>query len=79
MKWGSPSIQQKYSHTKLRMLERVFRCCSVCETMENYKEGNLMVWTNYVSLQLYFWAILWGTRDVISVTMATHKVHKNVH
>ena len=23
----------------LRRLERVFRCCSVCETMEDYKEG----------------------------------------
>ena len=22
-----------------------FRCCSVCETIEDYKEGYLMVWT----------------------------------
>ena len=38
----------------LRRLERVFRCCSVCETMEDDKEGYLMVWTNYnyVSSQL---------------------------
>ena len=36
----------------LRKLERVFHCCSVCETMEHYKEGYLiiMVWTNYMSL-----------------------------
>ena len=64
---------------KLRRLERVFRCCSVCETMEDYKEGCLMVWANYMSpcnsiAELYFE----GTYDVISVTMATHKVHKNV-
>ena len=42
----------------LRRLERVFRYCSVCETMEDYKGGYLMVWTNYVSLQLYCWTIL---------------------
>ena len=36
----------------LRKLERVFHCCSVCETMEHHKEGYLiiMVWTNYMSL-----------------------------
>ena len=32
----------------LRTLEGVFRCCSACETMEDYKEGYLMVWGNYV-------------------------------
>ena len=63
----------------LRRLERVFHCCSVCETMEDYKEGYLMVWTNYMSpcssiVGLY----LKGTYDVISVTMATCKVHKSV-
>ena len=63
----------------LRRLERVFRCCSVCETKEDYKEGCLMVWANYMSpcssiVGLYFK----GTCDVISVTMATHKVHKSV-
>ena len=63
----------------LRRLERVFRCCSVCERMEDYKEGYLMVWTNYISpcssiVRLYFK----GTCDVLSVTMATHKVHKSV-
>ena len=63
----------------LRRLERVFRSCSVCETMEDYKEGYLMVWTNYMSpcsniVGLYFK----GTCDVISVIMATHKVHKSV-
>ena len=50
--------------------------------MEDYKEGYLMVWTNYISpcssiVGLYFK----GTCDVISVisvTMATHKVHKSV-
>ena len=61
----------------LRRLERVFRCCSVCETMEDYKEGYLMGWANYMSpcnsiAGLYFE----GTCDVISVTMETHKVHK---
>ena len=64
----------------LRRLERVFRCCSVCETREDYKEGCLMVWANYMSLCNSI-AGLWfeGTHEVISVTMATHKVHKNVH
>ena len=43
--------------------------------MEDYKEGCLMVWANYMSpcnsiVGLYFK----GTCDVISVTMATHKV-----
>ena len=34
----------------LRRLERVFRCCSVCETMEDYNEGYLMEWANiYIS------------------------------
>ena len=33
----------------LRRLERVFRCCSACETMEDYKKGCLMVWANYMS------------------------------
>ena len=63
----------------LRRLERVFRCYIVCETKEDYKEGCLMVWTNYMSpcnsiVGLYFE----GTYDVISVTMATHKVRKSV-
>ena len=52
---------------------------SVCGTMEDYKEGYLTVWTNYMSpcssiVGLYFK----GSCDVISVTMATHKVHKSV-
>ena len=63
----------------LRRLERVFRCYIVCETKEDNKEGCLMVWANYMSpcssiVGLYFK----GTCDVISVTMATHKVHKSV-
>ena len=33
----------------LRRFESVFRCCSVCETMEDYKQGYLMVWANYMS------------------------------
>ena len=65
--------------TQLRRLERVFRCCSVCETLEDYKEGYLMVWAHYMSpcssiVGLYFKV----TCDVISVTMAMHKVHKGV-
>ena len=60
-------------------LERVFRCYIACETMEDYKEGCLMVWANYMSpcnsiIGLYFK----GTCDVISVTMAMHEVHKSV-
>ena len=63
----------------LRRLERVFRCYIACETMEDYQEGCLMVWANYMSpcnsiIGLYFK----GTCDVISVTMATHEVHKSV-
>ena len=63
----------------LRRLERVFRCCSVCEMMEDYKEGYLMVWTNYMSPCSSIVGLCFkGTRDVISVTMAMHKVHKSV-
>ena len=63
----------------LRRLERVFRCCSVCEMMEDYKEEYLMMCTKYMSpcssiVGLYFK----GTFDIISVTMAIHKVHKSV-
>jgi len=73
-------IFNKYINIHLRRLERVFCCYSGCETMEDYKEGHLMVWANYMSpcnsiAGLYFE----GACDVISVTMATHKVHKNVH
>ena len=73
------TIKEKLQLRILRRLERVFRCCSVCETMEDYKEGYLMVWTNYMSscssmVGLYFK----GTRDAISVTMAMHKVHQSV-
>ena len=75
----SKDAQKQLARTSLRRLERVFRCSSVCETMEDYKEGYLMVWTNHMSpcssiVGLYFK----GTCDVISVTMATHKVHKSV-
>ena len=45
---GRQFNKENFSHS-LRKLERVFRCCSVCETMEDYK-GYLMVWTNYMSL-----------------------------
>ena len=73
-----PTLSLREIYDGLRWLERVFRCYIVCETMKDYKEGCLMVWANYVSLQLYCWAIVKGTCDVISVTMATHKVHKSV-
>ena len=64
----------------LRRLERVFCCCSGCETIEDYKEGYLMVWADYMSpcnsiAGLYFE----GACDAISVTIATHKVDENVH
>ena len=53
-------------HIRLRRLERVFLCYIVCETKEDYKEGCLMVWANYMSpcssvVGLYFK----GTCDVI--------------
>ena len=74
----SKDAQKQLARTSLRRLERVFRCCIVCKTKEDYKEGCLMVWVNYMSpynsiVGLYFK----GTCDVISVTMATHKVHKS--
>ena len=37
------------NYSELRRLERVFRCYVVCETKEDYKEGCLMVWANYMS------------------------------
>ena len=46
--------------------------------MKDYKEGYLMVWATYVSLDPYCWAIFKGASDVVSVTMAMHQVHKNV-
>ena len=47
--------------------------------MKDYKEGYLMVWATYMSpwssiVGLYFK----GACDVISVTMETHQVHKEV-
>ena len=79
-KSSSTVSNKKQKQDCLRRLERVFRCCSVCETIEDYKEGYLMGWANYMSpcnsiAGLYFE----GTCDIISVTMAMHKVHKNVH
>ena len=63
----------------LRRLERVFRCYIVCETMEYYKEECLMVWANYMAPCNSIVGLCFkGTCDVISVTMATHKVHKSV-
>ena len=40
-----------------------------------------MVWANYIMSPYNFIAGLYfeGTYDVISVTMAMHKVHKNIH
>ena len=76
---SSPELIREH-FVALRRLERVFRCYIVCETMEDYKEGCLiMVWANYMSpcnsvVGLYFK----GTCDVTSITMATHKVHKSV-
>ena len=75
----SKDAQKQLARTSLRRLERVFRCYIVCETKEDYKEGCLMVWANYMSpcnsiVGLYFK----GTCDVISVTTETHKVHKSV-
>ena len=43
----------------LRRLERVFRCWSACETMEDYKKRMFNgVGQLYVSWQFYYWAIL---------------------
>ena len=72
-------LMYKVLNSVLRRLERVFRCYIVCERKEDYKEGCLMVWANYMSpcssiVGLYFK----GACDVISVTMAMHKVHKSV-
>ena len=73
------TFQMYRQNYTLWRLERVFRCYIVSETKEDYKEGYLMVWANYMSpcspiVGLYFK----GTCDVISVTMATHKVNKSV-
>ena len=50
----APRGMKTYSESRieqrnLRRLERVFRCYIVRETMEDYKEGCLMVWANYMS------------------------------
>ena len=79
-KSSSTVSNKKRKQDCLRRLERVYHCCSVCEMLEDYKEGYLMGWANYMSpcnsiAGLYFE----GTCDIISVTMAMHKVHKNVH
>ena len=72
-------MMEDYKEGYLRRLERVFHSYIVSETKEDNKEGCLMVWANYMSpcnsiVELYFK----GTCDVISVTMAMHKVHKSV-
>ena len=72
-KSSSTVSNKKQKQDCLRRLERVFRCSSVCETMEDYKEGYLMGWANYMSpcnsiAGLYFE----GTCDIMSVTMAMH-------
>ena len=60
----------------IRRRERVFRCCSVCETIGDYKEGYLMVWTFHMCLAALLLCYTFkGTCDVISVTMETNKVH----
>ena len=75
----SKDVQKQWARTSLRRLERVFRCYIVCETKEDYKEGCLMVWTNYMSPCSSIVGLCFkGTCDVISVTMARHKVHKSV-
>ena len=57
--WPILNFGSVFPFSHLRRLERVFRCCSVCETMEDYKEGYLMMWANYFPLQLHCWATLW--------------------
>ena len=63
-----------------RRLERVFRCYIVCETMEDYKEGCLKVSGQTICLLAtpLLGYTFKGTCDVITVTMAMHKVHKSV-
>ena len=68
-----------YKHTDDGVFDDFPKICDhFPKISEDYKEGYLMEWTNYMSpcnsiVGLYFK----GTCDVISVTMATHKVHKN--
>ena len=59
---GYAVIQVKHrSDINLRRFERVFRCYSVCETMNHTKEGYFIVYANYkYLLQLYCWAIPQG-------------------
>ena len=51
--------------------------------VKDFKEGYLMVWANYIHVCLLstlriVGLCFQGTCDIISVTMAMHKVHKNV-
>ena len=71
-------VKEGIEKSDFKEARKGFRCYIVCETKEDYKEGCLMVWANSMSpcnsiVGLYFK----GTCDVMSVTMATHKVHKS--
>ena len=72
-------MKSLHTAAQLRRLERVFCCCSVCETMESYKEGYLMVWANYMSpCNSIFGLNFKGAFYVISVTIATYKSTKKM-
>lgn len=61
----------------LRRLGRVLRCRSVCETMKGYKKKALIVWANYKNLcNSIVGQYFKGTCHVMSVTIATRKIHK---
>ena len=70
-------VNVRDSEFPLRRLERVFRCYIVCETKEDYKEGCLMGGQTMSPCNSIVGLYFKGTFDVISVTMATHKVHKS--
>ena len=80
VRWMTCKMIRSCCKKQIKEARKGFRCCSVCETMEGYKEGYLMVWTTYKLSPCSSIVGLYvkGTCDAISVTMAMRKVHKSV-
>jgi len=69
LRWVVYTLDKKtlVKNILIRRLERHFRCCSVCETMADYKKGYLMVWASYYPCDSIAGLYFKGTCDSISV------------